>query len=291
MTTSSSNKNIKTAVKSATSVWKKFSFTGNSKTKTIFCRSVVGKGECGAFHGNPCIFAHSIAEIKPNACRFGRTCKFYNGGDQGKTCAFIHPGETFDNYVSRQGFPNGNRKRTSASSSIHLNSIAKGEFAIPKKVTVLKVESNDDWPALSTVSAPPSINSWGPSKKDIEYDSIYKDPTYTKTLAIDRTVLEKMTSDKNIENDTDLSLYYLNKTCVIERMSRNIKNIENWTNAYSGFSKDKGVASKVKFEVDKIDFTQKGDKVKPRRLSSDEKKLLPESYIMRWQDSFNKRII
>ena len=290
MTTSSSNKNIKNVAKSVSNVLSKFSFKSPSKKKSIFCRSVVGNGVCGARHGEACAFAHTVKEINPIQCRFGRTCKFYQTGKRGTTCAFVHPGESFDSYVSRQGFPIENRKRTSSSDSIHLNSISKGGFVIPQKVTIVKVEKNDEWPSLSTVPPPPSLKSWGPTKKDVKHDSICKDPKYTKTLVIDRSVLEKLTSDKNINDERDLSLYNPTPSCRITSLKEKIKNIEKWTLTNMDILTEKE-SSFVRFEVDKIDFSQKGDKLKPRRLSADEKKMLPESYIMCWQDSFNRRSI
>jgi hypothetical protein len=70
-------------------------------TKSVFCRSVTGEGQCLAV-GGKCRFAHTIEELRPRLCRYGDRCNRHK--DHPKTCKFVHPEETIYDYAITHGF-------------------------------------------------------------------------------------------------------------------------------------------------------------------------------------------
>ncbi len=70
-------------------------------TKTVFCRSVTGEGECLAV-GGKCKFAHTIEELRPRLCRYGDKCNRHK--DHPRTCKFVHPDEDIYDYAMTHGF-------------------------------------------------------------------------------------------------------------------------------------------------------------------------------------------
>lgn len=79
---------------------------GNHKTR--MCKNIQQYGKC---QYNPCIFAHSLSELRIPECNYGENCVFttINNGvccnsknDQNKVCYFRHS-ETDEQYHSRVG--------------------------------------------------------------------------------------------------------------------------------------------------------------------------------------------
>lgn len=66
----------------------------NKRSK--FCNIFLEKGNC---YRKACNYAHSIKEFAPIPCVFKESCKrMYKKGD---VCPYIHPGETIENYLTR----------------------------------------------------------------------------------------------------------------------------------------------------------------------------------------------
>ena len=63
------------------------------------CTSVLNNTTCP--HGSRCRFAHSVDELTPKECTYGVCCRFKDS----ERCAFIHPQETKDQYVTRLCLP------------------------------------------------------------------------------------------------------------------------------------------------------------------------------------------
>lgn len=66
--------------------------------KTKMCRNVLEYGECKR---RVCTFAHSPEELRPANCFFGAECRFIHS--KTKPCAFLHPGETNQQFLVRTG--------------------------------------------------------------------------------------------------------------------------------------------------------------------------------------------
>ena len=75
------------------------------QTKTRMCKSILNGMECK--YGSKCSFAHTLEELTPQCCRFSERCKLvdWNGSKYvnkyEKTCKFIHPNETKQDYAIR----------------------------------------------------------------------------------------------------------------------------------------------------------------------------------------------
>ena len=70
-------------------------------TKSVFCRSVTGEGQCLAVEGR-CRFAHTIEELRPRLCRYGERCNRHK--DHPRTCKFVHPDQDIQDYAKTHGF-------------------------------------------------------------------------------------------------------------------------------------------------------------------------------------------
>lgn len=71
------------------------------KKNMKFCRSCTEPG--GKCHGQGrCNFAHSIKEVRPDLCPYGRNCRARHR--ENRPCGYIHEGETKEDYANRQGF-------------------------------------------------------------------------------------------------------------------------------------------------------------------------------------------
>ena len=70
-------------------------------TKSVFCRSVTGEGQCLVVEGR-CRFAHTIEELRPRLCRYGERCNRHK--DHPRTCKFVHPDEDIYDYAKTHGF-------------------------------------------------------------------------------------------------------------------------------------------------------------------------------------------
>lgn len=83
-------------------------------TKTKMCVSVSSGDVCR--HGEKCRYAHSIDELVVVQCQHGEKCLFVcikNGlfyNSNGKFCKFIHPEESRENFFSRNGIVNIEKK-------------------------------------------------------------------------------------------------------------------------------------------------------------------------------------
>tara|TARA_B100000497_G_scaffold115402_1_gene138906 strand:- start:63 stop:2606 length:2544 start_codon:yes stop_codon:yes gene_type:complete len=74
-------------------------FEKNNIEKYRMCTSVLNNTTCP--HGSRCRFAHSVDELTPKECTYGVCCRFKDS----ERCAFIHPQETKDQYVTRLCIP------------------------------------------------------------------------------------------------------------------------------------------------------------------------------------------
>jgi len=70
-----------------------------SNVKSRMCTSVLQNTECK--HGENCRFAHSVDELTPASCLFGKDCKFVNS--KVRNCYFCHPFESKFEYCKRVG--------------------------------------------------------------------------------------------------------------------------------------------------------------------------------------------
>ena len=71
----------------------------NITEKYRMCTSVLKNTACP--HGSTCRFAHNVDELTPKECTYGVCCRFKFS----ERCAFIHPQETKDQYVTRLCLP------------------------------------------------------------------------------------------------------------------------------------------------------------------------------------------
>lgn len=65
--------------------------------KSVFCRSVIGEGQCLAASGEKCRFAHTIKELRPRLCKYRNRCNRHK--DHPRTCKYVHPDETIFDYA------------------------------------------------------------------------------------------------------------------------------------------------------------------------------------------------
>ena len=70
-----------------------------SNVKSRMCTSVLQNTECK--HGENCRFAHSVDQLTPASCLFGKDCKFVNS--KVRNCYFCHPFESKFEYCKRVG--------------------------------------------------------------------------------------------------------------------------------------------------------------------------------------------
>ena len=70
-----------------------------SNVKSRMCTSVLQSTACK--HGDNCRFAHSVEELTPAKCLFGKDCKFVNS--KVRNCYFSHPFESKFEYCKRVG--------------------------------------------------------------------------------------------------------------------------------------------------------------------------------------------
>ena len=70
-----------------------------SNVKSRMCTSLLQNTGCK--HGENCRFAHSVEELTPASCLFGKDCKFVNS--KVRNCYFCHPFESKFEYCKRVG--------------------------------------------------------------------------------------------------------------------------------------------------------------------------------------------
>ena len=125
------------------------SLNNKNMTKSVFCRSVTGQGECKAFNGN-CRFAHTIEELYPKLCKYGDKCNRF--AVDPSSCKFVHPSQDIHEYAVSQGFIGCTKKRCKRA--------RQEEF----------VFENDEFPQTISVkmmkmTIDPSLSSWANAVK------------------------------------------------------------------------------------------------------------------------------
>jgi hypothetical protein len=96
-----------------------------SSEKTQMCRNIARYGQCTR---DVCTYAHSLMELKPRKCFFKDECT--NIGSKTHPCRYIHPSESFDEYVERTKYNEFFTK--------HIPSPM--ELPIPEKRTIISEE-------------------------------------------------------------------------------------------------------------------------------------------------------
>ncbi len=92
-----------------------------TNTNTRFCPSLLINNFCD-FSSENCKFAHSMSDLEPKKCRYGKKCNlvfscslsgYLSNHLHRKKCEFIHPKETFENYCYRLTISNFFQKKKS----------------------------------------------------------------------------------------------------------------------------------------------------------------------------------
>ena len=171
------------------------SVTNQNMTKSVFCRSVTGEGECLAVGGR-CRFAHTIEELRPRLCKYRDRCNKHK--DHPKTCKFVHPDEDIYDYAITHGFYGNITKQRG--NTIIFNSI-------------------DDFPRLNISFNPPpppsspignmSVPSYMSPIEDSDFSYLLASPIDQdsfETINLLTPVMVTPISDVDFENDKSINL-------------------------------------------------------------------------------------
>ena len=113
--------------------------------KTKLCWSVLKGTHCP--HGDKCQFAHSKDELRTSPCLFGERCRFvrfsgnmYENSTCERTCQYLHPHESRENYMHRTGI-----EKIEFKSKSSIEDIVPSQVIVNQEVTIEELaEMNED---------------------------------------------------------------------------------------------------------------------------------------------------